>query len=526
MRSRRAGDAARLAHPRRGHHVGLDRRLQPVDLEVLLQPAHDLVQAALVDDGGHLLVVAEPPGDVAVEPVLRSLADADDGGPDVVEGARELLLVVREARLDQHHVHDGLDDTERWAGYRPPMANVVFVAPYALDATTRFVGAVCAVPGARVGLVSSDPVESFPEPVRAAIAGHWRIDDCLDADQLTGAVAALGERLGSVDRLVAILENLLVPLAQVRERLGIDGVPAGVADNFRDKARMKAVFEAAGVPCARSRRVESAGEVHAFAAAIGFPFVAKPLAGAGARNTFRIDDDGQLAAWLASAPPVEGQPMLLEEFVRGDEHSFDSVLVDGRLVWHSISRYLPSPLDVLEHPWIQWCVLLPRDIDGFDEIVGIGAARRHRARPAHGPVAHGVVPPGRRLRCRVRGRGPAAGRPVHDPDVVRPRRRHVRGLGPPRRARRLRPAAPALCRRRGVPAGPGTGPLDRRRPRSRRRQRGDPVPGRRGPPAAPRRRAERDLRGRRPRHRARPRHGRRRGGPRRAHRRTIRLECG
>ena len=56
--------------------------------------------------------------------------------------------------------------------------------------------------------------------------------------------------------------------------------------------------------------------------------------------------------------------MLLEEFVRGDEHSFDSVVVDGRLVWHSISRYLPSPLDVLEHPWIQWCVLLPRDIDG------------------------------------------------------------------------------------------------------------------------------------------------------------------
>ena len=108
---RRAGDAARLAHPRRGHHVGLDRGLQPVDLDVLLQPAHDVVQAALVDDGGHLLVVAEPPGDVAVEPVLRSLADADDGGPDVVEGAGELLLVVREARLDQHHVHDGLDDT-------------------------------------------------------------------------------------------------------------------------------------------------------------------------------------------------------------------------------------------------------------------------------------------------------------------------------------------------------------------------------------------------------------------------------
>ena len=32
------------------------------------------------------------------------------------------------------------------------------------------------------------------------------------------------------------------------------------------------------------------------------------------------------------------------------------------LVWHSISRYLPTPLEVLENPWIQWAVLLPRDI--------------------------------------------------------------------------------------------------------------------------------------------------------------------
>ena len=56
--------------------------------------------------------------------------------------------------------------------------------------------------------------------------------------------------------------------------------------------------------------------------------------------------------------------------VVGAEHSFDSVLINGELVWHSISRYLPTPLEVLENPWIQWAVLLPRDISGpeFDPI--------------------------------------------------------------------------------------------------------------------------------------------------------------
>src|SRR6185369_14190103 len=54
---------------------------------------------------------------------------------------------------------------------------------------------------------------------------------------------------------------------------------------------------------------------------------------------------------------------LLEEFVKGDEHSFDSVCIGGELRWHSITRYLPGPLEVLQNPWIQWCVLLPREVD-------------------------------------------------------------------------------------------------------------------------------------------------------------------
>jgi hypothetical protein len=37
-----------------------------------------------------------------------------------------------------------------------------------------------------------------------------------------------------------------------------------------------------------------------------------------------------------------------------------------------LSRYLPTPLEVLRNPWIQWVVLLPRDISG-PEYAGIRA---------------------------------------------------------------------------------------------------------------------------------------------------------
>src|SRR5207247_4183642 len=102
----------------------------------------------------------------------------------------------------------------------------------------------------------------------------------------------------------------------------------------------------------------------------GYPLIVKPPEGSGARNTFRVDTPEELRESLAALPPSPDRPALLEEFITGDEHSFDSVCVRGRLTWYSISRYFPTPLEVLHHPWIQWVVMLPREIDvpAYDEI--------------------------------------------------------------------------------------------------------------------------------------------------------------
>jgi hypothetical protein len=250
------------------------------------------------------------------------------------------------------------------------MANAVFVAPFLLPATVRFVAAAASLPDVRLGLISQDPEDKLPDEVRSALAGHYRVLDGTDAKQIADATRVMAHHLGSVDCLVGMLEQLQVPLGEVRDALGIPGMGAEVAHNFRDKARMKTVFEANGVPCARHRLVHSAADAHSAAAELGYPLVAKPPAGAGARSTFRLDNDTQLETWLQADPPGVVSPVLLEQMVVGAEHSFDSVLMNGELVWHSISRYLPTPLEVLENPWIQWAVLLPRDVSGpeFDPI--------------------------------------------------------------------------------------------------------------------------------------------------------------
>lgn len=252
--------------------------------------------------------------------------------------------------------------------------SVVFVTPFFAEATIRFLHAAVHLPGMRTGVVSQDPVERLPESVRARLAGHWRIADGLDPEQIRQAVFELGRRMGPPARLVGALEQLQVALAQVRQSLGIRGMGVEQAQNFRDKARMKEVLRAAGVPCARHRLAATAAEAFAFAAEIGFPLVVKPPAGAAARDTHRVDDREQLTQLMHAAPPGAQRPTLLEEFIVGEEHSFDTVTIEGRHVWHSLTHYRPGPLEVVRNPWIQWTVLLPREVDHprYDEIRRVG----------------------------------------------------------------------------------------------------------------------------------------------------------
>ena len=198
--------------------------------------------------------------------------------------------------------------------------------------------------------------------------------------------------MGRVERLVGALEQLQVPLAQVREAMGIEGMDEQTAHNVRDKSRMKDVLREAGVPCAAHALVTGAAEATAFAREVGFPLVAKPPAGAGSQATYRLDDADSLQAWLYGVPPSVEQPALLEEFLVGEEHTFDSVSVGGNTVWSSIADYQPPPLEVLRNPWIQWTVVLPRDISGpeYAGIHQIGpAALRHSGSATHSPTWSG-----------------------------------------------------------------------------------------------------------------------------------------
>src|SRR5436189_77225 len=256
------------------------------------------------------------------------------GAPGLVPGPSTAGKTVRIVALAAPNVCVPLrvpKSVER--GYRThPVPVALFAAPILSENAARMIAAIVGLPGVRVGVISQAPLEDLPVPLRSQVA-HWRVVDVLDTAQLLDAVGQLEQRIGRVARLLGAYGQLQVPLAEVRERRKIAGMGAEAARNFRDKARMKSLLRDAGLPCARHRLVTGDAEARAFAREIGFPLIVKPPAGAGAQATTRVDGLDALRIAVEAATPGPDRPVLLEEYVTGDEHSFETVSVGGRAAW-------------------------------------------------------------------------------------------------------------------------------------------------------------------------------------------------
>ncbi|MCA9636681.1 MAG: hypothetical protein KC420_11695, partial [Myxococcales bacterium] len=157
------------------------------------------------------------------------------------------------------------------------------------------------------------------------------------------------------------LEQMQIPLAVARDRAGVPGMGEAIARNFREKNRMKQVLRDAGLPVARQALITTIDGALRFAGEVGYPIVLKPPAGLGSRATLRVGGPEEMRAALVQLVVTPSNPVQAEEFIQGEEHTFETVTVGGRPVWSSSSYYLPRPLEVLENPWIQYCVLLPRE---------------------------------------------------------------------------------------------------------------------------------------------------------------------
>ncbi len=250
------------------------------------------------------------------------------------------------------------------------MPFVIYIAPNYTENAVKFIDKLAQLSDVNLGLISQEPVEWLKPETSNALSAFHRVDDVFDFTLLLAATRKLADQRGHPHRILGAVEQVQVPVAQVREDLGIEGMSVETATNFRDKRRMKDLLREAGIPCARHRQVSSVEEALQFAKKVGYPIIVKPLAGAASQATFKSGIEAELKEHVKRCLSAAGSQALLEEFIQGDEQSCDTFSLIGRPVFHSITHYFPNPLEVMREPWIQWQVLLPREVEDpkYDDI--------------------------------------------------------------------------------------------------------------------------------------------------------------
>jgi biotin carboxylase len=279
--------------------------------------------------------------------------------------------------------------------------DVVFVGPAYPREMPEFVRGLAEV-GARVFGVGDGAPHALPASVKAHLHDYLQVPRLLDEDDVIRRVRAW-LRGRHVDRIESLWEPTVLLAARLREAFGVPGMSVDTVRGFRDKQLMKERVAAAGLRVPRAERVRDADEARAAAARVGYPLILKPISGAGSADTFRCDGPRELEAALARMGHVAEASC--EEFIDGEEFTYDTVCIDGRPVYENVAQYLPRPLIARTNEWISPIICTVRDLSqpgladgialgrGVLEALGMGTGFTHMEwyRKPDGEVVFGEI---------------------------------------------------------------------------------------------------------------------------------------
>jgi carbamoyl-phosphate synthase large subunit len=122
-----------------------------------------------------------------------------------------------------------------------------------------------------------------------------------------------------------------INLAADLERRGIAllGSDRGAVETAEDRARFDALLAEAGVARPTGRAARTFREARHIAREIGFPVLVRPSFVLGGRAMEIVYNEGQLASYVESAPPISSDaPLLVDAYLEGTEVEVDAVF-DG-----------------------------------------------------------------------------------------------------------------------------------------------------------------------------------------------------
>ncbi|MBL0212949.1 MAG: ATP-grasp domain-containing protein [Myxococcales bacterium] len=246
---------------------------------------------------------------------------------------------------------------------------VVFLSPRYPPEMRQFTRGLAEV-GAEVFGVG----DGTPDPeLRRYLTGYLEVPSLLDEEDVIARVHAW-VRGHSIDRVLANWEPLVMTAARLNERLGLPGMSVDAVRGFRDKQLMKERVAAAGLRVPRAQRVRSIADLWSALEVTGYPAIVKPISGAGSADTYKVESRADVQRILPQMRHVA--EAICEEFIAGEEYTYDTVCIDGVPVYESVTQYLPNALEMRSQEWVSPIMLSVRDLDQPHIRAGIELGRK------------------------------------------------------------------------------------------------------------------------------------------------------
>jgi biotin carboxylase len=235
---------------------------------------------------------------------------------------------------------------------------VVFLSPAFPPEMIQYTRGLAEV-GAEVYGIGDTPRAALPAEVKPYLHDYLQVPGIMNEDDVIER-ASNWLRGKSVDRVLANWEVLVTLAARMRERWGMPGMSTDTVNGFRDKEIMKERVRKAGLRVPRSRRVKSEKELREAAELIGLPLVVKPIAGAGSADTYAVRAPGELEAVIKATRNVPEASV--EEYIEGEEFTYDTVCIGGKPAFENVAAYLPKPLEARSLEWVSPVIITVRDM--------------------------------------------------------------------------------------------------------------------------------------------------------------------
>ena len=237
--------------------------------------------------------------------------------------------------------------------------NVLMISP-GYPAEMAFFTRGLAQAGANViGLGDQSP-DALPPAAKQALAHYVHVGSLAADDHVAATVRELA-RHADIGQVECLWEPYMVLAARLREELGLPGLTVAQTIPFRDKERMKQLLDAAGLRTPWHTEARTVAEVWAAAERVGYPLIVKPIDGAGSADTYRADSAAELDAVL---PMIRHVPQVsVEEFIDGEEFTYDTICAGGQVLVENICQYHPRPLLTKMHEWISPVTVALRDLE-------------------------------------------------------------------------------------------------------------------------------------------------------------------